>query len=60
MKNELTPDEAKFLLELLRQFKGGVNFELDNPDKAIETAILYKSTVEKLKDKAGESKKSGG
>lgn len=50
--SDLTPDEAKFLLDLLRQFSGGIKFEIDNPEKAIEAATLYKSIIEKLRTAA--------
>lgn len=50
--NELTPDEAELLLALLRQFKGGVSFDADKPDEAVETAMLYRAIIEKLKAKA--------
>lgn len=46
---ELTKDEAEFLLELLRQLRGGVNFEVEAPDKAIRAAQTYKTIVDKLK-----------
>lgn len=50
--NNLTPDEARFLLDLLRTVRTGVNFELDNPEKAIQAAQFYKSIAAKLMSKA--------
>lgn len=49
---ELTTDEAKFLIDLMRQFRAGINFNVDNPDLAIAAAVLYKTIIEKLMHKA--------
>lgn len=59
MDDQLTPQEAATILQILRQAGPSIRINVDEPEQAVEEARLFVALLEKLKHLAGPSKKTG-